>query len=225
MGKFVVFGTGGFAREVHEIIEYVDEQWSMVQEKPSLLGFLDGNIEMHGKEVHGLPVLGGLEWLERNKDVGVVVAIGNPGVKRKIVQQIKQIGGINFPSIIDPRAVIGARVKIGEGCIICANTIITTDILIKDFVILNISCTIGHDTTIEDYVTIAPGANISGNVDIKEGTDIGTATAIIQGKTIGAWSIIGAGAVVVKDVPNNVTAVGNPSKVIKEREEKWQLQY
>lgn len=225
MEKIVFFGTGGFAREVHEIIESLNEQWSMVQQKLSMLGFLDGNEEMHGKEVHGLPVLGGLEWLKTNKDVGVVVAIGNPGVKRKIVQQIKQIGGIKFPSIIDSRAIIGSRVKLGEGCIICANTIITTDIDIKDFVILNLSCTIGHDTIIEDYVTVAPGANISGNVIIKEGTDIGTASAIIQGKTIGAWSIIGAGAVVVKDTPNNVTAVGNPSKVIKEREEHWQLQY
>ena len=49
----------------------------------------------------------------------------------------------------------------------------------------------------------------------------GTGAAIIQGITIGEWTIIGAGAVVVDDIPANVTAVGIPAKVIKTREERW----
>lgn len=223
MDKLVIFGTGGFAREVYGIIEAIDEQKLFVQEKSCFVGFLDDNIEMHGQEFYGSKVLGGIEWLKNNKNAGVIVAIGNPSIKKRIVEEIKKIEGVSFPTIVHPRALIGNKVHIGEGCVVCANTIITTDVVIKNHVILNLSCTIGHDSIIEDFVTVAPGSLISGNVKICEGSDIGTGSNIIQGKKIGSWSIVGAGAVVIKDVPDNVTSVGNPAKVIKNREDGWHL--
>lgn len=219
MGNVVIYGAGGFAREVHEIIESC-VGWG----DNNFLGFIDDNRENHGKEVHGAPILGGIQWLKEHQDVGIIVAIGSPYIKKKVINNIyKEISNPIFPSIIAESAKIGKRVKIGKGNIICDGCIVTTDIEIGDHVILNINTTVGHDAIIEDYVTTAPNVNISGNVLIKEGTDLGTNSVIIQGKTIGEWSIVGAGAVIVTDIPSNVTAVGMPAKVIKERESGWHL--
>ena len=107
------------------------------------------------------------------------------------------------------------RVFIGEGSIICAGSIITVDIRIGKHVILNLDCTVGHDACLEDFVTVYPSVNVSGNVLVEECAELGTGTQIIQGKKIGAQTIVGAGAVVVKDLPEKCTAVGSPAKPIK----------
>ena len=219
--KVVIVGTGGFAREVHEILELRNADKQDVE----FIGFLDDNEDMHGKEVHGCEVLGGVVWLkgQNPEEVKVINGIGSPYVKKKIVERVKSYGDFKFYTLIDEKAVIGERITLGEGAIVCAGTIITTDIEIRDHVTLNLNATIGHDVVIEDYATFAPAANISGNVNIGEGVDFGTNAVIIQGKNVGEWSIVGAGSIVVKDIPANTTSVGNPSKVIKEREVGWQL--
>ncbi len=103
----------------------------------------------------------------------------------------------------------------GEGTIITAGNILTVDIKIGKHVMVNLDCTIGHDTVIEDFCSIMPSANISGNVKLEEGAYIGTGTQIINKIVIGKYSIIGAGAVVIRDIPARCTAVGVPAKPIK----------
>ena len=82
---------------------------------------------------------------------------------------------------------------------------------------MNLDCTIGHDAIINDYSTILPSVNVSGAVTIGECVSVGTGSAIIQGLSIGDNTVIGAGSVVVKDIPENTVAVGVPAKVIKVR--------
>lgn len=216
MQDIVVFGTGGFGREVHQIIEDLQERGDAL----NFLGFLDGNKTVHNTEVHGYPVLGDLEWLRDHPGVMVGMGVGNPKAKRKIMEQITELGA-KCATLVHPLAWVGNRVELDEGAIICAGAMVTTDIRMDRGVIININCTVGHDTHLHDYVTVAPGATISGNVVVGEGTDLGTNSAIIQGITLGEWSILGAGAVVSKDLPANVTAVGIPAKVIKERPAGW----
>ncbi|OLV15841.1 acetyltransferase [Deinococcus marmoris] len=216
MQDIVVFGTGGFGREVHQIIEDLQARGDAL----NFLGFLDGNANLHNTQVHGFPVLGGVEWLNGRTDVLVGMGVGNPKAKRKMMGQIAELGA-RCATLVHPLAWVGNRVDLGEGSIVCAGAMITTDIRLDRGVIININCTVGHDTTLHDYVTVAPGATISGNVVVGEGTDLGTNSAIIQGVTVGEWVILGAGAVVSKDLPANVTAVGIPAKVIKERPIGW----
>ena len=106
-------------------------------------------------------------------------------------------------------------VKIGAGSIVCAHTIITVDVNIGDHVVINLDCTIGHDAVLQNFVTLYPSVNVSGMANIGLCCELGTGMQIIQGKTIGDYSIIGAGAVVVKDIPSKCTAVGSPAKPIK----------
>src|SRR5665647_2274293 len=107
------------------------------------------------------------------------------------------------------------RIAIGEGTIICAGAILTVDITIGKHVIINLDCTVGHDALIGDFVTLYPSVNISGNTVINDEVEFGTGSQIIQGKEVGSGSIIGAGAVVVRDIPQGCTAVGLPARPIK----------
>lgn len=144
----------------------------------------------------------------------MVNAIGDPIIKKKVANRLD--GSKNkYPVLIHPSVICSDKVSFGEGTIVCAGNIITVDIEIGKHVIINLDCTIGHDASIGDYSTILPSVNISGFVKTGECVSVGTGTAIIQGISIGVNTVIGAGAVVVKDIPANCTAVGSPAKPIK----------
>jgi len=103
-------------------------------------------------------------------------------------------------------------VNVGAGSMICAGNILTVNITIGKHVILNLDCTVGHDSVIEDYVTISPGCHLSGGTAIRRGAFLGTGVVTIENHEIGAYSKIGAGAVVINDIPEKVTAIGIPAK-------------
>lgn len=222
MTPLVIVGTGGCAREVHQIVEDINA----VAPSWTLLGFIDDNPALHGSLVHGYPVLGGIDCLDQPQLAGVALAvgIGNPAVRRRIVARIKaRCPGIAFATLIHPGARIGNRVAIGSGALIWQDAVITTDASLGAHVIVNTCCSIAHDAAIGDFVTFAPSVSLAGNVTVGEGVDLGIGCTAIQGKNIGEWSIIGAGAVVIGHIEANVTAVGVPARVIKSRPPAWHL--
>jgi len=212
MRNIVIFGAGGFGREVKTIIDSIN---LINPNTYNFLGFYDDGIEK-GQIVNGFPVLGGINELNLlNEDVSLVISIGDPKIKKKILQKITKLN-IDYPSIIHPKSSISKdEVSIGRGCIICEGTIITCNIEIGNYVILNLGCTVGHDTKIRDYCAFMPSVNISGEVVINESVYVGTGAKIINLLEIGENTIIGAGAVVSKSLPENCTAVGIPAKPIK----------
>ena len=211
MKNIVIYGAGGFAREVAYLIEHINEknpQWN-------LLGYLDDNKENYGKTMNELPILGGLDWLENESDIAIVVAVASPINKKKIVGNLNRFKNIEFPNLIHPTVKVSKFNELGKGNILCEGAILTTNIILEDFIIINLNCTIGHDVHLKSYSTILPNASISGNVIFEECVDFGTNATIIQGLTIGEGTIVGAGAVVVKNLPAYCTAVGAPAKPIK----------
>ncbi len=212
MKKIAIFGAGGFGREVHSLIEQINSN----SQEYDFVGYFDDGIEKN-TIINGYPVLGGITDLNKYiSELDIVLAIGNPEIKRKVHEKIKNIN-ITFPTLIHPSVLIGNRKynHIGNGCIICAGVMITINTIINDFVILNLSCTVGHDTVIGKYTSFMPTVNISGEVNIGEGVYVGTGAKIINQIEIGNNTIVGAGAVVSKSLPSNCTAVGVPAKVIK----------
>lgn len=110
--------------------------------------------------------------------------------------------------------ILSKRVTIGEGAIICAGTIATVDISIGKHVITNLDCTLGHDDVIEDYVTIYQSVNLPGNVIVGECCELGIGTQVIQGKKFVKNTIVGAGAVVIRDINESGTYVGCPIRKV-----------
>lgn len=212
MKNIAIFGAGGFGREVKTIIDKINQ---VSPKTYNFLGFYDDGFEK-GSIINGFPVLGGVEDLNKlEENISLVISIGDPKIKHKILKKISN-SFIDFPTIIHPNASISNDdVQIGEGTIICEGTIITCNIKIGKFVILNLMCTVGHDTSIDDYCAFMPSVNISGEVHISESVYVGTRVKIINLLEIGENTIVGAGAVVSKTLPSNCTAVGIPAKPIK----------
>lgn len=210
MKDLYIIGAGGFGREVAWLIERFNE----VEPTWNIKGFIDDDESLWGTKEDEYEVIGGCEYLKQQGNIYAVCAVGSSRVRKIIVEKLKD-SEIKFATLIDPSVLISKRVEIGEGTIICAGSIVTVDVKIGNHVIINLDCTIGHDDVIKDYVTIYPSVNVSGNVVLGECSELGTGMQIIQGRSVVAHTIIGAGAVVVKNIDEAGTYVGSPAKKIK----------
>ena len=212
MKKVIVVGAGGFGREVIEIFQDINK----IMMEWEIIGFVDDDKKLQGSTINGFPVLGDIDWLIANakSEIACVIAVGNPIIKKKIADKL-DLGGIKFVNAIHPTVIMSEFVKIGKDVIICAGSILTVNIKIGNHVLLNLNCTVGHDAIIEDYCSMMTAVKINGNDHLHMGVFIGTGATLINDVSVGCWSILGAGAVVVKDIPENVLAVGIPAKSIK----------
>jgi sugar O-acyltransferase (sialic acid O-acetyltransferase NeuD family) len=208
--RLAVFGASGFAREVASWVEVAT--WR--DRRFRLVGFID---ELDpGGELRDRPVLA-LGEMSRRADV-FVVAVGDPEVREQLVERGMAAGLRPAPPIVHPSARYDAgHVTLAEGVIICQGCTLTTDITVGPHAQVNLHCTIGHDVTLGEFATLAPGVHVSGNVDIGRGAYIGTAAATVDGDyhdhlRIGARSVVGAGAVVTREVQDGVTVVGVPAR-------------
>lgn len=141
----------------------------------------------------------------------LIISIGNNGIRKKIAETLK----IDFGKTFHPSAIISEESGIEEGSVVMQGAIIQSGVRIGKHCIINTGASVDHECIINDYVHISPHCTLCGNVQIGEGTWIGAGTTIIPGVKVGKWSVIGAGSVVTKDIPDNVLAVGNRCKIIK----------
>jgi sugar O-acyltransferase (sialic acid O-acetyltransferase NeuD family) len=210
MKKIVIAGAGGFGREVLEIYK----EQNKIQNQWDILGFLDEKSALWGNLINNYPLLGGFDWFDTNKDVGCVIAIGDPKIRLRIAELLEK-KGVTFYNAIHPSVIISDFVSLGKGVIICAGSIISVNSTINNHVIINLNCTIGHDAVLENFCSIMPGVSISGEDHLGEGVYVGAGATLIQQVQVGEWSLIGAGATVLVDVPKHVTAFGMPAKIMK----------
>ena len=155
------------------------------------------------------------------RDTGVydeaLIAIGACDVRRRIADRLQVQ---RYVTAIHPSAVVSPRSMIGEGTVVMQGSIIQSCAFIGKHCIVNTGASVDHDAVIDDFVHIAPHATITGNVIVGTGTWVGAGAVVRQGIRIGKNCMIGAGSVVIKDVPDNVVAYGNPCKVIRKFGEK-----
>jgi sugar O-acyltransferase (sialic acid O-acetyltransferase NeuD family) len=208
----LIIGAKGFAKEVLEVLHQ--------NKDVSKLCFYDDVNDAIGEELYGVfPILKS-EVAAKNYfetvDNRFTIGIGNPVLRKKLCDKFMSLGGV-FTSTISPLASIGHYGNhIGLGSNIMTGTVITNDIHIGSGTLINLNCTIGHDSIIGQFVELSPGVHISGNCTIGDYSVFGTNATMLPKLTIGKNVIIGAGSVVTKDLPDNCVAVGMPAKIIKE---------
>ena len=213
MDQLVIFGVGGHAREVAQLVADINQaqpwRWQ-------LLGFVaDPQAATRIRKPLPAPLLGDAQWLAWHPAAQVVVAAGTPAARRDIALRLQQAQpGLRFATLVHPRAWLAERVSVGQGSVVFAGALINVDVAIGAHGSINLGCTISHDCLLGDHVSLGPGVHLAGGVTVGQDTDVGTGSSIRPGISIGPGAVIGAGAVVVHDLPAGCTAVGVPARPI-----------
>ena len=196
--KIILYGASGHSRVVSSLIDLNAYE---------LVGYYDDNQNL--KSFNGIQVL--TEYNPNiNKECSIVISIGDNQIRKKLSQKISH----PFLTLTSQYSIISKDVSIGKGTVVVHGAIIQANTQIGNHAIVNTKSSIDHDCVINDFVHVAPNATLCGGVSIGEGTLVGASATILPGIRIGKWCVIGAGSVVVKDIPDNTTVLGNPAKKI-----------
>ncbi len=196
MATINLFGASGHAKVIMDIIKAQgDKVGCLYDDNP------------HCAEIHGKPV-----YKAGNMEVTgpMIISIGSCLIRKLISERYH----MEYVAAIHPKSVISDSARIGVGTVVMPGAIINADVVIGRHCIINTKASVDHECRIGDFIHIAPGATLSGNVEVGECSWIGVGACVKQGIKIGKNCMIGAGAVVIKDIPDNSTAYGNPARII-----------
>jgi len=208
MYKIIIVGAGGFAREVYS---WANDAFS--KENYKIKGFLSYNQkDLDGFNVK-VGVLGNDDNYKIDKNDLFIIAIGNIDIKKRAVKKLKKRGA-KFISLIHPTSLINPTATIGEGVVICPYCLISDNVQVDDFVMMNTYASCGHDVKVGKYSILSPYVALNGFVKLENEVFVGTHATVIAYKKVGFKSKIGANSVVIKDVLANRTVIGVPGKAI-----------
>lgn len=212
----VMFGSRGCAR---------DAWWLLHETRPleadRLAAFVaaDGATEI-GSNIRDVRIVGEADFLREHADqpMAAYIGVGAPSLKRNVHEQCRNaLAQAHYPSLIHPSVRFDRRdgaTQFGMGIMICAGTTLTTEVVIGDFVHVNLHCTIAHCARIDAYATLSPGCHVSGGVHIGAGCFLGAGAVIAENVRIAPGAVIGAGATVVKHIDVPGTFVGTPARLM-----------
>lgn len=208
MRDLVLIAASGLAREV----------MAMRQAGHRVIGVLDDDETLHGHDVGGVEVLGGIE-LAGGLPGSFAVCVGSGAARRGIVDRLGRlgIGRERFATLVDDAAHVSANSRIGEGSIILAGTVLTADVRVGRHVVVMPNCTLTHDDIVEDYATLAAGVVLGGAVRIASAAYLGMNASVRQRVNVGGQATVGMGSVILNDVPAGETWAGVPGRPVSER--------
>lgn len=211
MKPIVIWGIGGHAREVAQLITDLEKQqpgrWA-------LQGFLvDSEASTRHPKPLPAPVLGDLAWWQAHPDTWGVIAVGQPGLRAQIVARVQQaLPRVRWATLVHPSAWSATDVELGEGSVVFAKTCLSSQVRVGRHASINLACTLSHDCVLGDCVSLGPGVHLSGGVQVGAGSDLGTGVCAIPSVVVGVRARVGAGAMLTRDVPDGVTVIGVPAK-------------
>jgi len=211
--RILLFGGGN---QVHYTLDIIEKE-----NKYDVVGIIDSVHEI-GTDRYGYKVLGRQENLidiveEYNIDAGIIT-IGDNWSRFKVYQAItEQMPSFKFVNAIHPSVIIGNNVELGFGVVMMAGVIVNPLSKIGNFTFFATGCQIEHDCVIEDYASVSAGSVMGGYVTIGKFSAVTLGVIILDRLKIGENSVIGSGSLVLKDIPDNVLAYGNPINKIRAR--------
>ncbi|KYG69894.1 hypothetical protein AZI85_15995 [Bdellovibrio bacteriovorus] len=205
MESILVFGCGGHSKVVSDVIQREGNYRiaAYYDENPKNKMFLGTPVYSTKADLQTAMISGNIK--------SAAIAIGSNEVRRKFSLMAQDLG-LKLPVIVDPSAIISQNVRLGRGTVVMPGAIVNTDTQILEGTILNTASVVEHDCVIGAYTHIAPGSVLCGGVHVGEMSLIGARTVAIPLTKIGAYCSIGAGSVVVREIPNNSCAYGNPAR-------------
>ena len=133
-------------------------------------------------------------------------------MQRKCLYDLYHEKGFKFETVISPNALVSKSAELGEGCMIQDGCNISSGVKLGKMVRVNCMANIMHECIIDDFVTIAPSAVVLGRCHVKSFSYVGANATILPYKTIGESVIVGAGAVVTKNIEKEQTVIGVPAR-------------
>jgi len=207
-----IVGSSGHGRSVLDVVRrhYTDSE----------IFFFD-DFKIKNSIQYGIKVLGPIEEIseayKKYGAIGVIIAIGNNWDRYLVYRKVKKYPEANFISAVHPSADIGNDVIINHGTVIMPGAVIGPGVHIGSHCIINSHATVEHDCILDDFSHIAPGAVLAGNVRLGLKSYVGLGAKIIEKRNIGSNAVIGAGAVVLSDIQNDMIAYGVPAKEIRQK--------
>ncbi|KGE19335.1 acetyltransferase [Paenibacillus wynnii] len=211
MEKIIVFGAGGHAKAVIDVIEKAGLY--------EIIGILD-SYKTPGSIVYGYEILGDEQVVSNmgGQIYGGIIAIGDNWRRSQLVNQLTSIHpDFNFISAVHPSAMVAKGTVIGQGSVIMAGAVIGSDTIIGDHCILYSQASVDHDSTLGNFVTFAPNTATGGNVHIGDFSVISIGANIIHSIVIGEHTVIGAGSTVLSNISDYCVAYGTPARIVRTR--------
>lgn len=211
--RLVIVGAGGFARETAELVLAINDATPTFD----LLGFLDDDPALHGRERTGVAVLGPLELVHELADAVVVVCLGSParpGLRPLVVERLG-LADERFATLIHPAATVARSASVGVGTVVHAGCVLTADIAVGRHVEVMPQVVLTHDDVVHDFATFGAGVRLAGEVTIGRSAYIGSGALVREGRTIGPGSLVGMGSVVTRDVPEGEVWAGVPARFLR----------
>jgi sugar O-acyltransferase (sialic acid O-acetyltransferase NeuD family) len=188
-GKVIVSALRALGRPVAALLDDVPERW--------------------GQTIQRVPITGPTSELASMQGVTAFLAIGDNRTRSQVARDFPDV---EWATIVHPHAYVDPTAVLGPGTIVCAGAVVQPDAVIGSHVIVNTCASVDHDCRVGDYAHVACGVRLAGSVHVAVGALLGVGSVVIPGQSIGEWSVVGAGAVVTRTVPDHVTAVGVPAR-------------
>lgn len=208
MYNIIIVGAGGFGREVYL---WAKDSFSLY--KYQIKGFLSNNKSDLDNFDIKVRIIGDPDYYEIKENDRFLFAIGEIDVKKHLVTKLKKKGA-KFLTLIHPTAIVVDTAKIGEGAIICPFCLVSDNVRLDDFVMMNAYSSCGHDARIGKYCILSSYTAIAGFAVLEDEVFLGLHATIIPGKRVGYKSKVSANSVVMRDVPPNKMVFGVPGKPI-----------
>ncbi|TRW43576.1 acetyltransferase [Georgenia yuyongxinii] len=201
----LLVAASGLAREVIAVVRATGSH--------DLIGVLDEDRALRGRDLDGVPVLGGLDHVMSHPAAELVLCPGSGRVRAAIAGRLA-IAGVRdrFAVVSHPSVDLPAGCTVGQGSVLLAHVAVTAHVRIGRHVVVMPNATLTHDDVVNDYATLCAGVSLGGNVTVGEGAYVGMNASVRERTRIGPGSTIGMGAAVLQHVPPHETWSGVPAR-------------